>query len=43
MQSLDKVKNKEIFFLLKIKCPIMAKDIGAKKASTVLKRFFRNE
>lgn len=42
-ESLNNVKNKEIFFLLKIKCPIIAEDIGAKKASTVLKRFLKNE
>ncbi len=42
-ESLNDVKNKEIFFLLKIKCPIIAEDIGAKKASTVLKRFLKNE
>jgi len=41
-ESLNDVKNKEIFFLLKIKCPIIAEDIGAKKASTVLKRFLKN-
>ena len=42
-ESLNDVKNKEIFFLLKIKCSIIAEDIGAKKASTVLKRFLKNE
>ena len=42
-ESLNDVKNKEIFFLLKIKCPIIAEDIGAKKASIVLKRFLKNE
>jgi uncharacterized protein with ATP-grasp and redox domains len=42
-ESLNDVKNKEIFFLLKIKCPIIAEDIGAKKASTVLKKFLKNE
>jgi uncharacterized protein with ATP-grasp and redox domains len=42
-ESLNDVKNKEIFFLLKIKCPIIAEDIGAKTGSTVLKRFFKNE
>ena len=33
----------ELFFLLKMKCPIIAEDIGARKASTVLKRFLKNE
>jgi len=42
-ESLNDVKNKEIFFLLKIKCPIIAEDIGAKTGSIVLKRFFENE
>jgi len=42
-ESLNSVKNKEIFFLLKIKCPIIAEDIGAKTGSIVLKRFFENE
>jgi uncharacterized protein with ATP-grasp and redox domains len=42
-ESLNDVKNKEIFFLLKIKCPIIAENIGAKKASTVLKKFLKNE
>jgi len=42
-ESLNDVKNKEIFFLLKIKCSIIAEDIGAKTGSIVLKRFFENE
>jgi uncharacterized protein with ATP-grasp and redox domains len=41
-ESLNDVRNKEIFFLLRIKCPIIAEDIGAKKASTVLKRFLKS-
>lgn len=39
-ESLSDVKNKEIFFLLKIKCPIIADDIGAETGATVLKRTF---
>lgn len=39
-ESLSDVKNKEIFFLLKIKCPIIADDIGAETGSIVLKRTF---
>jgi len=42
-ESLNDVKNKEIFFLLKIKCPIIAEDIGAKTGSIVLKKFFKDE
>lgn len=42
-ESLNDVENKEIFFLLKIKCPIIAEDIRAKTGSIVLKRSFINE
>ena len=37
-ESLNDVKGKEIFFLLKIKCPIIAYDVGAKTGSLILKR-----
>lgn len=42
-ESLNDVENKEIFFLLKIKCPIIAEDIRAKTGSIVLKGSFINE
>jgi uncharacterized protein with ATP-grasp and redox domains len=42
-ESLNEVKNKEIFFLLKIKCRIIAEDIGARNASTVLTKFLEHE
>ena len=42
-ESLNDAENKEIFFLLKIKCQIIAEDIGAKTSSIVLMRSFKNE
>ena len=42
-ESLNDIKNKEIFFLLKIKCPIIADNVGAETSSTVLMRSFKNE
>ena len=36
-ESLNNIKNKEIYFLLKIKCPIIARNIGAEVGSIVLK------
>jgi uncharacterized protein with ATP-grasp and redox domains len=42
-ESLNDVKNKKIFFLLKIKCPIIAENIGAKTSSIVLMKFFKNK
>jgi len=36
-ESLNEIKNKEIFFLLKAKCPIIAEDLDVKIGSTVLK------
>ncbi|MCK4669512.1 DUF89 family protein [Candidatus Bathyarchaeota archaeon] len=42
-ESLSDVKNKEIFFLLKIKCPIIADSIGAEAGSIVLKRTFNKD
>lgn len=35
-ESLSDVKNKEIFFLLKIKCPVIAEHINAKTGSLVI-------
>lgn len=37
-ESLSDVKCKEIFFLLKVKCPIIAEDVGVETDSLVLKR-----
>jgi uncharacterized protein with ATP-grasp and redox domains len=37
-ESLNDVKNKNIFFLLKVKCPIIAEDIGVETGSAILKR-----
>jgi uncharacterized protein with ATP-grasp and redox domains len=42
-ESLNNLKNKEIFFLLKTKCRIIAEDIGTRSASTILKRFIKHE
>jgi uncharacterized protein with ATP-grasp and redox domains len=39
-ESLNDTINKEIFFLLKIKCPIIAENIGYNVGSLVLKRCF---
>ena len=36
-ESLSEVKGKKIFFLLKVKCPIVGEKIGAKVGSMVLK------
>jgi uncharacterized protein with ATP-grasp and redox domains len=37
-ESLNDIEHKEIFFLLKIKCPIIAEDVEVETGSTVLKR-----
>jgi uncharacterized protein with ATP-grasp and redox domains len=42
-ESLTDVENKEIFFLLKAKCPIIAENIGVAMNSTILMRAFKNE
>ena len=39
-ESLSDIKNKEIYFLLKVKCPIIAENIGARVGSIVLKKSF---
>ena len=39
-ESLNDIKNKEIFFLLKVKCPIVARIISVEVGSTILKRVF---
>jgi uncharacterized protein with ATP-grasp and redox domains len=39
-ESLSDITHKEIFFLLKVKCPIIAEDVGVKTGSTILKRTF---
>ena len=39
-ESLSNIKNKEIYFLLKVKCPIIAENIGARVGSIVLKKSF---
>jgi len=39
-ESLNDTLNKEIFFLLKIKCPLIAENIGHNVGSLVLKRCF---
>lgn len=42
-ESLSDIKNKHIFFLLKVKCPTIAEDIRTRTDSIVLKSFFENE
>jgi hypothetical protein len=42
-ESLNDVKGKEIFFLLKIKCPIIADDVGVETSSLILKRTFNTD
>jgi hypothetical protein len=37
-ESLNDIEHKEIFFLLKIKCPIIAEDVEVETGSTILKR-----
>ena len=37
-ESLNDVQHKEIFFLLKVKCPIIAETVGVKTGSAVLKK-----
>lgn len=37
-ESLSDISDKEIFFLLKVKCPIIAEDVGVKTGSAILKR-----
>lgn len=37
-ESLNDLKHKDIFFLLKVKCPLIAEEIGAKVGSAVLKK-----
>jgi hypothetical protein len=39
-ESLNDIQHKEIFFLLKVKCPIIAEDIGVKTGSAILKRTY---
>ena len=39
-ESLSDIKNKEIFFLLRAKCPFIADDIKVKTCSAILKRTF---
>lgn len=42
-ESLSDIKNKEIFSLLKVKCPTIAEDIGTRTGSIVLRSLFENE
>lgn len=37
-ESLSDISDKEMFFLLKVKCPIIAEDVGVKTGSAILKR-----
>lgn len=37
-ESLNDIQHKEVFFLLKVKCPIIAEDIGVETGSAILKR-----
>ena len=37
-ESLNDIDDKEIYFLLKIKCPLIAKNMGIEIGSTILKR-----
>ncbi|MCW4019331.1 MAG: ARMT1-like domain-containing protein [Candidatus Bathyarchaeota archaeon] len=39
-ESLSNTLHKEIFFLLKVKCPLIAEDVGVKTGSAVLKRTY---
>jgi uncharacterized protein with ATP-grasp and redox domains len=39
-ESLNDIQHKEIFFLLKVKCPIIAEDIEVKTGSVILKRTY---
>jgi len=39
-ESLNDTFNKEIFFLLKIKCPLIAENMGYNIGSLILKRYF---
>jgi len=39
-ESLSDITHKNIFFLLKVKCPIIAEDVGVKTGSTILKANF---
>jgi uncharacterized protein with ATP-grasp and redox domains len=41
-ESLNEVLNKEIYFLLKLKCPIIAHILGYEVGDAILKRHFRN-
>jgi uncharacterized protein with ATP-grasp and redox domains len=41
-ESLSDVKNKELFFFLKVKCPLIAEDVGVKKGSAVLKQSLKS-
>lgn len=36
-ETLSQVKGKKIFFLLKVKCPVLAKDVGCEQGALVLK------
>lgn len=36
-ETLSQVKDKNIFFLLKVKCPVLAKDVGCERGDLVLK------
>ncbi len=36
-ETLNEVKNKDIFFLLKVKCPVIARDLGCDTGAVVLK------
>jgi uncharacterized protein with ATP-grasp and redox domains len=40
-ESLNDTQHKEMFFLLKVKCPIIAEDVGVETGSAILKRTLR--
>jgi hypothetical protein len=37
-ESLNDIRHKELFFLLKVKCPVIAEDVGVETGSAILKR-----
>lgn len=37
-ESLNDIQHKEMFFLMKVKCPIIAEDVGVETGSAILKR-----
>lgn len=42
-ETLSEVQNKNIFFLLKVKCPVLARDLGCETGAIVVKRNIRQD